>query len=337
MSRLETKPERTGVLLAAAAILLVGGSVASSRLLVAYPVLGGQGLRYAVAGALLAGWAGFRRQRVVRPVGSEWLWLVGLAAVGLAGTSVLLIEATRITDPAAVGVVIGAAPVVIAIVYPIAAGRGPAKRVLAAAVVVAAGAASAQLGPATGQGWSVAGLLLSVGALAGVAGTSLLAVPLLPRLGGMTVSVYACALASGQLLMAATLVRLAGGPAVLRPPTWTELAALVYQAGAVTAMVFLAWFAAVQRLGVERTGLFNGLIPVTSLIAVAVSGTGTVTAVRLVGAFAVFAGLLLGLSGDRAATRHRKPAWGRIADDRRPGPAPRTPREAVCEVGALEG
>jgi drug/metabolite transporter (DMT)-like permease len=337
MSHLETKPERTGVLLAAAAILLVGGSVASSRLLVAYPVLGGQGLRYAVAAALLAGWAGFRRQKLVRPVGSEWLWLVALAAVGLAGTSVLLIEATRITDPAAVGVVIGAAPVVIAIVYPIAAGRGPAKRVLAAAVVVAAGAASAQLGPATGQGLTVAGLLLSVGALAGVAGTSLLAVPLLPRLGGMTVSVYACALASGQLLMAATLIRLTGGPPVLRPPTWTELDALIYQAGAVTAMVFLAWFAAVQRLGVERTGLFNGLIPVTSLIAVAVSGTGTVTAVRLVGAFAVFAGLLLGLSGHRAVTRQRNQLGDELPSTRGADLHPERQGKAVCDVGALEG
>jgi drug/metabolite transporter (DMT)-like permease len=304
VSRLGTEVERAGALLAAAAVLLVGGSVAASSLLVGYPVLGGQGLRYAAAGAFLAGWAGFRRQRLVRPVGHEWLWLVGLAAVGLAGSSVLLIDATRIADPAAVGVVIGAAPVVIAIVFPVATGSPPAKRVLAAAVVVAAGAASAQLGPETGRGWSVAGLLLSVGALAGVAATSLLAVPLLPRLGGLAVTVYACGLAAGQLLVAAALVSLASGQAVLRPPTRTELAALVYLAGAVTAVVFLAWFAAVERLGVERTGLFNGLIPVASLIAVAFSGTGTVTGVRLIGALGVLAGMFLGLSGDRAATRH---------------------------------
>jgi hypothetical protein len=35
---------------------------------------------------------------------------------------------------------------------------------------------------------------------------------------------------------------------------------------------------------IERAGLVNGLIPVASLIAVAVSGTGTVTGARLVGA-----------------------------------------------------
>jgi poly(3-hydroxybutyrate) depolymerase len=38
----------------------------------------------------------------------------------------------------------------------------------------------------------------------------------------------------------------------------------------VTAVVFLAWFAAVERLGAERTGRFNGLMPVASLTAVAV-------------------------------------------------------------------
>jgi drug/metabolite transporter (DMT)-like permease len=119
--------------------------------------------------------------------------------------------------------------------------------------------------------------------------------------------VYARWLAAGRLLVTAALVRLAGGPAPLRPPTRTELAALVHLPGAVTAVVFLAWFAAVERLGVERTGLFNGLIPVTSLIAVAVRGTGTVTSVRLVGAAGVLAGLFLGLSTDRAATRHGRP------------------------------
>jgi drug/metabolite transporter (DMT)-like permease len=66
--------------------------------------------------------------------------------------------------------------------------------------------------------------------------------------------------------------------------------------------VFLAWYAAVERLGVARTGLFNGLIPVTSLAAVAVVGTGTVTSSLALGAVVVLAGLLLGLTepADRA-------------------------------------
>jgi drug/metabolite transporter (DMT)-like permease len=60
--------------------------------------------------------------------------------------------------------------------------------------------------------------------------------------------------------------------------------------------VFLAWFSAVARLGAERTGLFNGLVPIASLIAVAVIGTGAVTGMQLAGALGVLAGVTLGLT-----------------------------------------
>ena len=327
-----THAERTGVALASGAVLLVGGSVAASSLLAGYPVLGGQAIRYAAAGLLLGGWARLRHQQLPRPAGRDWCWLAGLAAVGLAGCSVLLIMATRAASPAEVGVVIGAAPLIITIAGPVAAGRRPPGRVLAAAGIVTAGAAISQLGSTTGAGWSPLGLLLSAGALAGVAGTSLLAAPLLPRLGALAVTIYACGLAAAQLLAAAVLVRLIGGPPVLRPLTGTELAALLYLSVAVTAVVFVAWFSAVERLGAERTGLFNGLVPIASLIAVAVIGTGTVTGIQLAGALSVLAGVTLGLT-QRA---------GPPADTRRPEPypppqtRPGDPARQLAQLGALE-
>ena len=61
--------------------------------------------------------------------------------------------------------------------------------------VVTAGSAAAQLGGATGPTWSPAGLLWSAGALGGVVGSSLLAAPLLPRLGALAVTIYACGMA----------------------------------------------------------------------------------------------------------------------------------------------
>jgi drug/metabolite transporter (DMT)-like permease len=128
-----------------------------------------------------------------------------------------------------------------------------------------------------------------------VAGTSLLAAPVLPRLGALTVTIYACGLAGVLLLAAATVVRSAGGPPILRTPTATELAALSYLTVAVTAVVFVAWYTAMERLGADRTGLFNGLIPVASLAAVALTGTGAITPLRFLGALAVLAGVILGL------------------------------------------
>ena len=318
------KAERSGAGLAAGSVLLVGGSVAASSLLDGYPVLGGQGLRYLAAGLLLVAWARLRHKPLPRPAGQEWAWLAGLAVIGLAGCSGLLIEATRAADPASVGVIIGAAPLVIIITAAIAAGNRPTRRVLLAAAVVTAGSAAAQLGGATGPTWSVAGLLWSAGALGGVACTSLLAAPVLPRLGALAVTVYACGLAGVLLLAAAAVVRSVGGPPILRVPTATELAALAYLTIAVTAVVFIAWYGAMERLGVDRTGLFNGLIPVASLAAVALVGTGTITPLRFLGALAVLGGVILGLGRapqipagtvNQADHRDRLVGWVSVGDD----------------------
>jgi drug/metabolite transporter (DMT)-like permease len=194
----------------------------------------------------------------------------------------------------------------------VAAGRRPPRRVLLAAAVVTAGSAAAQLGGATGHAWSGTGLLLSAGALGGAAGTSLLAAPVLPRLGALAVTTYGCGLAGILLLAAAVVARSAGGLPVLRIPTATQLAALSYLAVAITAAVCIAWYGAMKRLGVDRTGLFNGLIPVASLAAVALVGTGTITPLQLLAAFTVLAGVILGLTGPaRLATPPSYPGIGR--------------------------
>jgi len=310
------RQERIGTGLAAGSMLLVGGSVAASSLLGGYPVLGGQGIRYLVAGLLLAAWAQLRRKPLPRPAGREWAWLAGLAVIGLAGCSVLLIEATQVSDPASVGVVIGAAPLVIVIAVAIAAGSRPSRRVLLAAAVVTAGSAAAQLGGAAGLTWNGTGLLLSVGALGGAAGASLLAAPVLPRLGALAVTIYSCGLAGILLLAAAAVARWAGGPPILRIPTATQLAALCYLAVAVTAVVFIAWYAAMKRLGVDRTGLFNGLIPIASLAAVALVGAGTIRPLQFLAALTVLAGVILGLgrtpkiSPTRPTAHDRAPSHG---------------------------
>jgi drug/metabolite transporter (DMT)-like permease len=289
------RQESAGAGLAAGSVLLVGGSVAASSLLGGYPVLGGQAIRYLAAALLLAAWGRLRHQPLPRPAGREWAWLAALAVIGLAGCSVLLIQATRVADPASVGIVIGAAPLVIVIASAIAARNRPTRRVLVAAAVVTAGSAAAQLGSAAGPAWSAPGLLLSAGALGGAAGSTLLAAPVLPRLGALAVTIYACGLAGTLLLAAAAAASFAGGPPILATPTATQLAALSYLTVAVTAVVFLTWYAAMQRLGVDRTGLFNGLIPIASLAAVALAGTGTITPLQCLAALTVLAGVLLGL------------------------------------------
>ena len=88
-------------------------------------------------------------------------------------------------------------------------------------------------------------------------------------------------------------------------PTASQAAALAYLAVVVTAIVFLAWYSAVEKLGVERVGLFSGVIPVSALAAVSTVGTGTVSGLQAAGAAAVAAGILVVLTGPPPIRRDR--------------------------------
>jgi drug/metabolite transporter (DMT)-like permease len=119
-------------------------------------------------------------------------------------------------------------------------------------------------------------------------------VPLLPRLGPIGLSVHVCAAAAVLLAVAAVVV---DGPAALAVPTGPEGLALAWLGLVVTALGFVAWYSGVARLGVERAGLFAGLIPVAALASVAVVGTSQVTPAKLAGSLVVGAGILVGLGG----------------------------------------
>jgi drug/metabolite transporter (DMT)-like permease len=285
--------ERLGVAAAILATSLVGSAVAASSLIVGYPVLSGQALRYglgAIALVLVQRWRG---RRLPRLSPREAGLVMALTATGLVGFNLCLLGAIGRADPAVVGVVVGCVPVLLGLAGPLLARRAPRPAMLAAAVVVVAGTALAQGGGRAGP----AGLALAGGALLGEAAFSLLAVPLLPRLGPLALSAYTTGAASAVL--AAGAVGLEGRHA-LRLPTAPEAAALAWLAVA-TPLAFVTWYWSVGRLGVERAGLFAGVIPVASLLCVALVGTSTVTPLKLAGSVLVGAGIVVGLRrGDRA-------------------------------------
>jgi drug/metabolite transporter (DMT)-like permease len=274
--------------LGATACLVVGGSVAISESLTDYPVLGGQALRYGAAALLLAIPALLRQRRTpARLTGRDLARLAAVAATGLAGFNICLLEALRHADPAVVGVVVGCSPLLLALGGALTAGRSPSARLLLAAALVAGGAALVQgAGHATAQG-----LAWSVGALLGEVAFSLLAAPLLPRLGPLRLSAAVCALATPML---------AGGGLVLEgrlpAPTATEATALAYLATAVTAGAFLAWYAGLAVLGVERAGILVGLMPIATLATAAALDARLPDPFQLAGVTTVAAGLALGLT-----------------------------------------
>jgi drug/metabolite transporter (DMT)-like permease len=277
---------------AAAAMLAVGTLAASSSVINRYPLYGGQALRYALAALILAAVARAKGLGLVRLTLRETLLLLALAATGLVLFNVCVIQATRHASPTLVGTTVGAVPVVLALVGPLLARSRPSGRVLAAAVVVVIGATIA-----TGLGsGSLTGLGYAVGALACEACFSLLAMPLLPRLGAVRVSAYTEVVAVPLLLLIGTI---AEGDGVLRMPTMAEATALVYLGTVVSAGAFLLWYDALPRLGADRAGLFAGMVPVGAIVTTVLLGLGAPTGTELGGAALVIAGLAIGLTPRR--------------------------------------
>ena len=277
-------PTLRGSLLATLALALVGSLVAASDVVESYPFAEGQFVRYLLAGGVLLALARGRLPRLGR---QEALGLAALAATGLVLFNVFVIEGVRETDPATVGVIVGCVPVVLAFAGPLQGGRRVRPRVVLAAVVVAAGAAGVQ---SVDGGLTGAGLALALGALACEAAFSLLAAPHLERLGPLAVSAYACLFAL-PMLAAWSVV---SGPE-LSAPSGDEAAALVYLGVAVTTGGFVSWYSAVRELGVERAGLFSGVLPVSALACSALLGLAEVTPERLAAVAVVAAGITVGV------------------------------------------
>jgi len=305
-------------------MFLVGTLTGVAALINSYPLYGGQALRYAAAAVILLAVASARRLPPARLTPRDVLLLAALAAVGMVGFNVCVVEATRAASPAMVGTVVGAVPVALAIAGPVLTGsagrRRPSARVVAAGGVIVAGAA---LTTGLGTG-SLRGLLFASGALACEAGFSLLAMPLLPKLGPIRVSGYAAAAAVPMALAAAAI---ADGPGMLRVPTTAEAAGLAYLAVVVSVGAFVLWYAALPRLGADRAGLLAGVVPVGAIATTVALGLGHPTGADLAGAALVTAGLLLGLTPAGRRTPHARAL---------PGTRPGTKATAKHDVVAVE-
>ncbi|MFF2269970.1 EamA family transporter [Cellulosimicrobium cellulans] len=287
-------PTRSGDLRCALGMVIVGSSFVASAALADFPVLGGQAARYAVAALVLLAVLAARRAPWVLPSPRALLRLTALAATGLVGFSVLVVESAGRADPSLVGAVVGASPVVLGAAAALRA-RRVAVRTLAAAVVVTAGVVVVEGG---GSGDPV-GVALALGALACEVCFSLLAVPLLPTLGALRVSAYACVLAVPQLAVLGLVRQHVTGQPFLAVPDAAELAALAYLAVVVTAVAFLLWYSGLAAIGPARAGLFAGLLPVAALATSVALGFEALDSRSLVGTLVVGAGLVLGLAAPR--------------------------------------
>ncbi|TDD18162.1 DMT family transporter [Nonomuraea diastatica] len=284
---------RHGIVGAASAMFLVGTLAGVSGLIGDYPIYGGQAVRYLVAAVILLAITRVLGLRFVRLTLREGLCLAGLTLLGLVVFNVCVIESTNESGPALVGTILGTVPLWLAL-----AGGRPAPRLLVGACVVVAGAI---LATGLGSG-NLPGLLWALGALVGEVSFSLLAIPLLPKLGAIRVAAYSTALAVPMLTLVGLVYE---GPGMVRTPTVAEGLGLAYLALVVTVVAFFLWYSALPRLGPGRAGLFAGLIPVGAIVTGAVLGIAMPTAYDLLGAGLVIAGITLGLTAGRSRTRAR--------------------------------
>src|SRR4051812_22455200 len=271
-------------------MLVLGGSFAVSSLLVDAPFFASQALRYVLATAALALIARQRGLLGRRPTLVELGWLIAVALTGLVGFNLFLLAALRESEPAAVGVIVGCSPLLLASIGPLMAARLPRRRLLLAAAAVSLGAGIAQGGGST----TLTGMLYALLTLLCEAAFSLLAVPVLPRLGPVLLSTYVCAIATVVLAGASIWLE---GITSLQPPTLLQLAAIGYLALVLTVGAFIAWYSAVEKLGVDRAGLCVGLVPVSALVGGILLGTGTLSLPGLVGTVLVGSGVALGIGG----------------------------------------
>jgi drug/metabolite transporter (DMT)-like permease len=314
-------PGLVGALLCAAGMVIVGSSVSLSQLILDYPTLTGQALRYGLAAAVLALLVRGRIRPTggrIRPTKRELGILTLLAATGLAAFNACILIALPHADAAVVGTVIGAAPLGLALLAPLLRGARPAARIVVSAAVVVTGTALVQ---GSGKADAV-GVLASLGALVGEVLFSLLAAAVLPRLGAIRVAAYSCGLAVPLLLAGAVAT---GEVARWRMPTAVEGATLGYLALLMTVVAFLAWFTGMQRLGVERAGMIVGLMPVATLVTAAIQAGRLPGLGQSAGVLVVALGLAVGLCWPRKLA---DPAMAARAE---PTPADRTPAAARSE------
>lgn len=276
-------------------LFLIGTAAPVAAAVVRIPLLVGQGLRYLAASVILllvlqtTGALRRARPRVI-----ELPRIALLGAVGIAGFTICFVGATRYADPALVGSVLSATPVLLAIIGPLRQRRRPAVQVIIGSLTVATGTALA-----TGTGSAgLVGVLLCLGALGCELGFTMFAVGLVERHGAMITTTYASMSGTIFLLLPALLIN--GPPGFARVAHATdELPALGYLAIMVSVGANLAWYTALPRLGPDRAGLFYAFTPVGALAAGLVLGTSSPRPLEWVALAIVITGLLLGLGGFR--------------------------------------
>jgi drug/metabolite transporter (DMT)-like permease len=305
---------KLGNLLAACGMICVGSSVAVSQTLVDAPLFTVQAVRYTLAALLLLALCRVTGRPILRPRGREWLWLIGVAASGLVLFNIAVVHGDAHAEPAVIGIAVASVPLVLAIVGPLTTGSRPARAVVVAAVIVTVGAVLVQGAGRT----DTIGLAWALVVLVTEAAFTLLAVPVLTRLGPWVLSLHTTWIAA---IAFAVLGVTTEGPGTVFALPAKDFAVACYLAIVVTALAFVLWYTAVGRIGAGRAGLFTGIVPIVAAAGGLLLGGPMPHAVVWIGVVVVLAGLCVGMAkrgSERAQVNELASATqaDRVAPDR---------------------
>lgn len=291
---------------ATVAMATVGGAVTASTYLRDFPHYGAQSVRYGCAAIVLAGVSRCSaRWPLVAPRGREWVWLFAAAACGLSGYNLAVVRALDHAEPTAVATIVSGVPLLLAIAAPLATRRRVPGALVAAAIAVVVGAAIVQGGGHADR----TGVVLSVAALVGECLFTLLSIPVLRRLGALSVAAHTSWIAALQLAVLGAVI---DGRHVLKVPDVKVGAAIAYLVAA-SALAFFLWFLAVDVIGGELAGLAAGIIPITAVLTGVPLGLATFDRHTTIGTALVVGGVLAGLAG----SARRGPEHAALSGSRR--------------------
>lgn len=259
------------------------------------PELGFNTVRLLVASIIFLSALGLRR--AARPARRDLVHLFLLSIVGQFCYQLLWMGGIARTSVANCSLILGCAPVAVAVAASVAGHErvprvhwaGALLSVLGVYLVVGRGAAVSQE--------SMTGDLLSIAAVCCWAVYTVGSRALLVRLSPLTVTGYS--MAFGTLLYAPL-----GVPDIIRLD-WTQLSvgawlALAFSSIFSLALAYLIWYTAVQKIGNMRTAIYSNMVPVVAMAIAAIWLGERFTPAKLAGAAAILGGVGLTRLGSKA-------------------------------------
>jgi drug/metabolite transporter (DMT)-like permease len=285
------------VVMAATAASLVGLSVPVTGMLDGYPLLAGQSLRYGIGALCLLCWLLAQGGHVPVPTRKDLVGLGFMVGLGMIGFNAAVLVGQRYATPGFIAAVLGASPLVLAIVAPALRGRRPSPTAVAGAVAVGLGVVVLS----GGGSWHGPGLALALLVLVCESAFTLGGVGVVRRLGAVAASMWCCVFAA---VGGGVLATLTSGWAT---PTAAQWVAILVLGVLVTTVGFAFWYTGVSVLGADRAGMLIGLMPVAGLVTAVLLGRQPLTLVAATGTVIVAVGCALGLRREKQSSGSQPP------------------------------